>query len=139
MPGLDGMEVARRIKASRPWLPVVIVTGYGTDADEKEARAIGVADFLKKPLAPETIEGSAHFAFSAVALPAPAPAPAASTGLSAWLMNVGMFFAAPFIGLAFILAVPFVGVGLVAWSSYRLIQVKIWGVRDAKLGRTMRS
>jgi CheY-like chemotaxis protein len=137
MPGMDGIEVARRIKASRPWLPVVIVTGYGTEANEKEARAIGVADFLKKPLSPETIEGSAHFAFSAVALPAPAPA--ASTSLSTWLMNIGLFFAAPFIGLAFILAVPFLGAGLVAWSVYRLIQVKIRGVRDAKLGSAMRS
>jgi CheY-like chemotaxis protein len=137
MPGMDGIEVARRIKASRPWLPVVIVTGYGTEANEKEARAIGVADFLKKPLSPETIEGSAHFAFSAVALPAPAPA--ASTGVSTWLMNVGMFFAAPFIGLAFVLAMPFVGAGLLGWSVYRLIQVKIRGVRNAKLGGPMRS
>ena len=73
MPGMDGIEVAKRIKASRPWLPVVIVTGYGTEANEAQARAAGVAEFLHKPLSPETIEGSAHFAYSAVALPAPAP------------------------------------------------------------------
>ena len=30
MPGMDGLEVTERIKASRPWLPVVIITGYGS-------------------------------------------------------------------------------------------------------------
>ena len=127
MPGMDGIEVARRIKASRPWMPVVIVTGYGTEANENEARALGVAEFLKKPLSAETIEGSAHFAFSAVALPAPKKAP----GVSTWLKNAGLFFAAPFIGLAFILAVPLFGLGLTARSLYGLIQVKIRGTRDA--------
>ena len=48
MPGMDGIEVARRIKASRPWMPVVIVTGYGTEANEAEARSAGVAGFLHK-------------------------------------------------------------------------------------------
>ena len=61
MPGMDGIEVAKRIKASRPWLPVVIVTGYGTEANEAEARAAGVAEFLHKPLSPETIEGQRAF------------------------------------------------------------------------------
>ena len=58
MPGMDGLEVAARIKASRPWLPVVIVTGYGTDANEAKAKDIGVAGFLRKPLSPEMIEAS---------------------------------------------------------------------------------
>jgi len=135
MPGMDGIEVARRIKAARPWLPVVIVTGYGSEANEKAARALGVADFLKKPLSPETIEGSAHFAFSAVALPAPKEAP----GISTWLKNAGFFFAAPFIGLAFILAVPFLGAGLVAMAAWQLIKVKIGKPRDAKARPVMRS
>jgi two-component system response regulator PilR (NtrC family) len=37
MPGMDGFEVAKRIKATQPWLPVVIVTGYGSP--ESKARA----------------------------------------------------------------------------------------------------
>jgi CheY-like chemotaxis protein len=123
MPGMDGIEVARRIKATRPWMPVVIVTGYGTEANEKEARRLGVAEFLKKPLSPETIEGSAHFAYSAVALPAPKKA----AGKATWLKNAALFFAAPFIGLAFILALPFLGIGLTARSVWQLIQVKIKG------------
>jgi CheY-like chemotaxis protein len=37
MPGMSGLEVAERVKASQPWLPVVIVTGYGTEANEARA------------------------------------------------------------------------------------------------------
>ncbi|HEX5768309.1 MAG TPA: response regulator [Burkholderiales bacterium] len=124
MPGMDGIEVAKRIKAGRPWLPVVIVTGYGTEANEAEARAAGVAEFLHKPLSPETIEGSAHFAYSAVALPAPAaatsPMPARSVGRL--LKNVGLFFAAPFIGLAYVVLLPFLGIGVAGWAVYKAIK-----------------
>ena len=58
MPGMNGLEVAERVKAKRPWLPVVIVTGYGTPANEARAEAAGVSGFLRKPLSPEMIEGS---------------------------------------------------------------------------------
>src|SRR3989337_4023568 len=37
MPGMSGIEVAEHVKASQPWLPVVIVTGYGSA--ENQARA----------------------------------------------------------------------------------------------------
>lgn len=46
MPGMNGLEVAERVKASQPWLPVVIITGYGTDANEVRAKA-AVLVFLK--------------------------------------------------------------------------------------------
>jgi len=60
MPGMSGLEVAERVKASQPWLPVVIVTGYGTEENEARAEAAGVTEFLRKPLSPEAIEGSAE-------------------------------------------------------------------------------
>ena len=60
MPGMSGLEVAEKIKARQPWIPVVIITGYGTDIAEERAKAAGVANFLHKPLSPEMIEGSAH-------------------------------------------------------------------------------
>ena len=37
MPGMDGLEVAERIKAKCPWTPVVVITGYGTEENEAEA------------------------------------------------------------------------------------------------------
>ena len=67
MPGMSGLELAETVKARRPWTPVLIVTGYGDDADEKRARAAGVSGFLHKPLSPEMIEDSAAQALSAVA------------------------------------------------------------------------
>jgi len=50
MPGMSGLEVAENVKARRPWTPVVIITGYGTEAAEARARAAGVSSFLHKPL-----------------------------------------------------------------------------------------
>jgi len=50
MPGIDGMEVLRRIKRNYPDIQVIIQTGHGTDGQEAEARRIGVFDYLKKPV-----------------------------------------------------------------------------------------
>jgi len=124
MPGMDGLEVAKRIKASRPWLPVVIVTGYGTDANEAEARKLGVADFLRKPLSPEVIEESASSALPVLpALPAPEPAAALAKSAAprSFVKSAALFVAAPFIGLAFAVALPFVGLGLLAWIAGRAL------------------
>jgi CheY-like chemotaxis protein len=123
MPGMDGVEVARRIKASRPWLPVVIITGYGSAENEAKAKEAGVEGFLRKPLSPEMIEWSAHDVLREKTLPAapavaPAPAQAPAARPSA-LRNVALFFAAPFIGLAYAIALPFVGLGVIAWAGYR--------------------
>jgi CheY-like chemotaxis protein len=129
MPGdLDGIEVAKRVKAQTPWLPVVIITGYGTEANEAQARRLGIAEFLKKPLSPETIEGSANLAFSSVALPAPVGeatlvplATASRSGVGGFLRNAGLFVAAPFIALAYVTLVPFVGLGMLGWVGYRTL------------------
>ena len=75
MPGMSGLEVAEQVKARKPWTPVVIITGYGTDAAEARAKAAGVSSFVHKPLSPEMIEDSARDA-----LAAPARASAGSAG-----------------------------------------------------------
>ncbi len=127
MPGMNGLEVAERVKASQPWLPVVIITGYGTEANEARAEAAGVSGFLHKPLSPEMIEGTTENALignAEVAAAEAAVAPAiaeppvvdkAAPGVGAKLRNIALFFAAPFVGLAYILAFPFVGMAMVAW------------------------
>ena len=71
MPGISGLEVAEEVKARKPWTPVVIITGYGTDAAQARAKAAGVASFVHKPLSPEMIEDSARVA---LAMPAVAAA-----------------------------------------------------------------
>lgn len=50
MPGLDGMEVLRRIKAERPDLPVVMVTGYRTPERAINAVKEGAFDVVSKPV-----------------------------------------------------------------------------------------
>ena len=129
MPDMDGLEVAQRIKAANPWLPVVIVTGYGSEANEIKARQIGVSRFLHKPLTPELIEASATYAYPVAALPAPAAtSPAASAeprGAGRFIKDVAMFVAAPFMGLAYVVLLPFVGIGLLAYVGYQVLtQVK---------------
>lgn len=50
MPGIDGMEVLRRVKNNYPDIQVIIQTGHGNDLDEAEARRLGIFDYLKKPV-----------------------------------------------------------------------------------------
>ena len=132
MPGMSGLEVARHIKESRPWLPVVIVTGYGNDANEAEAREIGVSGFLRKPLSPEIVESTADeltrkpdlamstfpLAPNAIRAVEPTAAPTRNVAVH-FVRNVALFVVAPFIGLAYILAAPFVGFALLAREGYK--------------------
>ena len=130
MPGMSGLEMAERVKERRPWLPVVIVTGYGSPDNEARAEAAGVSGFLRKPLSPEMIEGSAQKALSekdataqsaaaaaALSQPAAIPARSEARGVAQVIKNVALFLAAPFVGLAYILAFPIVGLGMLAWMA----------------------
>ena len=49
MPGLPGMEVLARLSTAHPNLQVIILTGHGTDREEKEARRLNAFDYLRKP------------------------------------------------------------------------------------------
>jgi DNA-binding NtrC family response regulator len=50
MPGLDGIETLRRLKAIAPEVPVIIVTGYGDTSSAVQAMKLGAYDYLTKPL-----------------------------------------------------------------------------------------
>ena len=50
MPGMDGMELFRRVHARRPELPVMIVTAHGTIESAIGAVREGVVDFVQKPV-----------------------------------------------------------------------------------------
>ena len=50
MPGIDGLEVLRRVKKAYPQIPVIILTGHGSEKDEAEARRLGAFDYLQKPV-----------------------------------------------------------------------------------------
>ncbi len=49
LPGMDGVELVRRIKADHPDLAVVVMTAYGTIESAVEAMRLGAADYLVKP------------------------------------------------------------------------------------------
>jgi DNA-binding response OmpR family regulator len=49
MPKLSGIDTLREIRKIDEKVPVIIVTGYGTQKDEKEALLYGVRDFISKP------------------------------------------------------------------------------------------
>ena len=184
MPGMDGIAVAEQIRAQRPWLPVVIVSGYATAENEARAKAAGVRAVLHKPLSPQMIEQGALDALReatavAVAPAAPDAAPAQepvqaiepaaipqpwrrvpalaaplltlafitlapllglvalvaiplwhfgrwliarpSTQFRQWARDVALFFAAPFLCLAYIVAGPFVGLGAIVWYGGRAL------------------
>jgi CheY-like chemotaxis protein len=123
MPGMSGIELAERLRVERPWTPVVIVTGYGSTANQDRAAAAGVSSFLQKPLSPEMIEGSLTKALlDAVPAVLPGLVEAAAPHIEAsesQLKKIGLFMAAPFIGLAYAVALPFVGLGALAYVAIK--------------------
>ena len=49
MPDVDGLTVIREGRRFRPDLPIVIITGYSTEASAIEAINLGVHGYLTKP------------------------------------------------------------------------------------------
>src|SRR5262245_11620752 len=56
MPGGDGLELTRRLSASAPDLPVIILTGHGTISSAVECMKAGASDYLLKPADPDALE-----------------------------------------------------------------------------------
>lgn len=49
MPGVDGLEALKILKAKRPELQVILLTGHATVEKGIEAMKLGAMDFLEKP------------------------------------------------------------------------------------------
>jgi DNA-binding NtrC family response regulator len=133
MPGIDGIEVAERIRKKCPWTPVVVITGYGTTENEARASVLGVSGFVRKPLTPEMIESVTRKALETPVEPVEEPQAAANEAvapveatrpektrvpmseLKGWrkilriITNILLFLASPFIALSYIIALPIVG------------------------------
>jgi CheY-like chemotaxis protein len=50
MPGIDGIEVLRRVKQSRPEIEVIILTGHGSAEDRRTCMELGAFAYLQKPV-----------------------------------------------------------------------------------------
>ena len=63
MPGMSGLELLEKFKASHPECEVILLTGQGTIETAVEAMKLGAFDFLQKPFALKDLEAVAAKAF----------------------------------------------------------------------------
>jgi DNA-binding response OmpR family regulator len=50
LPGMDGLEVLRRINQANPDLPVLLITGHGSPINQSFEKPAGARDYLVKPI-----------------------------------------------------------------------------------------
>lgn len=50
MPGIDGLEVLRKVKSTRPEIEVIVLTGHGSKVDEAQCLELGAYAYLQKPV-----------------------------------------------------------------------------------------
>ncbi len=56
MPGMDGIDLLRAVKAEFPGVEVLVLTGHGDMELAVSSLRFGAGDFLTKPVAPEALE-----------------------------------------------------------------------------------
>lgn len=67
LPGMSGLELARKLRRGRHAQPVIIVTAYGTPEAMRALRAAGVADCFHKPFAMDGLRRSVRQALESAA------------------------------------------------------------------------
>jgi len=50
MPGIDGVEVLRKVKKAHPHVQVIILTGHGSEQDQELCMQLGAYEYHKKPV-----------------------------------------------------------------------------------------
>jgi len=81
MPGLDGIEVLRRISERVPGLPVTVLTAHATAGNTIEAMRLGAFDHVTKPIHRAELERVLAGMLANAAKPALPPVPPAEEGL----------------------------------------------------------
>lgn len=55
LPGIDGIEVCRRLRAADDWTPVLFVTARDDEADRIIGLELGADDYITKPFSPREV------------------------------------------------------------------------------------
>jgi FixJ family two-component response regulator len=55
LPGLNGLDLQKRVIAERPEMPIIFITGYGDVAKTVQAMKAGAVEFLTKPFADDVL------------------------------------------------------------------------------------
>jgi DNA-binding response OmpR family regulator len=73
LPGLDGLEVCRRLRARAGDVPIVMLTALGEEADRVLGLQLGADDYVTKPFSPRELVLRVQSVLRRVARPAPGP------------------------------------------------------------------
>jgi len=62
MPGMDGLELQRRLGESAGWFPIIFLSARASEEEESRALQTGAASFLRKPVSKEVLLEAIHTA-----------------------------------------------------------------------------
>jgi DNA-binding response OmpR family regulator len=83
LPGIDGLEVCRRLRSSASGVPIVMLTALGEEADRVLGLQLGADDYVTKPFSPrELVLRVQSVLRRSVARPEPAPETLSDAGLT---------------------------------------------------------
>jgi DNA-binding response OmpR family regulator len=71
MPGIDGLETLRRLKAQAPEARVIMVTAFASIELAVDAMKLGATDFMRKPMTPEILRHTVAAALAKAPVAAP--------------------------------------------------------------------
>jgi len=80
MPGIDGIEVLRRVKQTNPGIEVIILTGHGSEADRETCMSLGAFAYLQKPVDIEKLSATIKSANEKISRRSSADRPQPSKG-----------------------------------------------------------
>lgn len=50
MPGIDGMEILKRVKEMNSRIEIIVLTGHGSEQDKKKCMGLGAFTYMQKPV-----------------------------------------------------------------------------------------
>jgi len=66
MPGINGIEVLKKVKTSRPEIEVIVLTGHGADTDKAQCMELGAFAYLQKPVDIEELSATLKKAYAKI-------------------------------------------------------------------------